>query len=89
MIYQQKILDGTIKIRLDNESFWCCDICNEHHTTIKDRTGKSLAVDHCHTTGEVRGLLCFGCNTALGRFKDDPTLLKNAIKYLQYGKFRK
>lgn len=35
MIYQQKILDGTIKIRLDNESFWCCDICNEHHTLFE------------------------------------------------------
>lgn len=40
-------------------------------------------VDHCHTTGKVRGLLCFPCNTALGHFKDDPTILANAIQYLK------
>lgn len=43
---------------------------------------KSLAVDHCHKTGVVRGLLCSGCNTALGRFHDDPRMLLRAAKYL-------
>lgn len=42
----------------------------------------NLAVDHCHTTGKVRGLLCCQCNHLLGNANDDPTILANAIKYL-------
>lgn len=44
---------------------------------------KKLAVDHCHKTGKVRGLLHSGCNTALGRFGDDPEVLRNAVAYLE------
>lgn len=44
---------------------------------------RSLAVDHCHETGEIRGLLCFACNTAIGKFNHDPALLLLAIRYLE------
>lgn len=44
---------------------------------------KKLVVDHCHTTGKVRGLLCDMCNSGLGFFKDNPESLYNAIQYLQ------
>jgi len=44
--------------------------------------GKRLAVDHNHETGEVRGLLCDNCNTGLGMFKDNPSLLAISINYL-------
>lgn len=44
--------------------------------------GKFFHVDHDHTTGKVRGLLCHRCNTALGLFQDSPAALKLAIKYL-------
>ena len=54
-----------------------CAICNN-----LDRNGRSLAVDHCHTTNKVRGLLCTDCNTALGLFKDNKDLLSSAIMYL-------
>lgn len=44
--------------------------------------GKALAVDHCHSSAKVRGLLCSSCNTAIGLLKDSPGLLRKAIDYL-------
>lgn len=55
----------------------CCAICKEDFVPeVKP------IVDHDHTTGEVRGLLCRQCNSALGFFKDDPELLDKAGRYL-------
>ena len=47
------------------------------------RSGTEPVVDHCHTTGRVRGILCFSCNVALGHAKDDPEILKSMIEYLK------
>ena len=44
---------------------------------------KKLAVDHCHATGKIRGLLCLQCNVAIGHLRDDPELLRRALAYLE------
>ena len=40
-------------------------------------------VDHCHSSGKVRGILCMACNMGLGKFKDDPSRLLSAASYLK------
>jgi len=61
-----------------------CLICGNAETSRNPKTGepRSLAVDHDHETGKIRGLLCTFCNTALGKFHDDVEILKKAIDYL-------
>ena len=61
-----------------------CDICGNVEQSV-DRAGipRRLAVDHCHTTGTIRKLLCSACNKALGGFRDDPELLRKAAAYIE------
>jgi hypothetical protein len=54
-----------------------CKICD-----IEFKNTKDTHIDHCHNTNYVRGLLCNGCNMALGQFYDNVELMNNAIKYL-------
>lgn len=56
-----------------------CAICKIHQKYLKN----TLNVDHCHTTGKVRGLLCSKCNHGLGHFKDSVFILENAILYIK------
>lgn len=73
-------LDDYYKLLKDQNGL--CAICNK--TCARKHR---LAIDHCHTTGKVRGLLCERCNHGLGNFKDNIDSLKNAIKYLENGMF--
>lgn len=63
----------------------CCAICGIHQSKL-DRT---LAVDHCHTTLEIRGLLCTHCNHGIGKFRDNIATLQSAISYLQKSRSKK
>lgn len=57
----------------------CCASCETH----QDQCERTLAVDHCHATGKVRGLLCFNCNAALGLLKDNIDTICKLATYLQ------
>jgi len=54
----------------------CCAICNKHIEI------SNSAIDHNHFTGEFRGVLCKKCNRGLGLFEDSPSILRNALDYL-------
>lgn len=56
-----------------------CGICGGY------QKNKSLAVDHDHETGKVRGLLCGSCNMGIGFLKENEQILRNAIDYLRLG----
>lgn len=62
----------------------CCTICNIKEVDINHGRNTYFAVDHCHVSGKVRGLLCYKCNSLLGFVNDDIETLKNAIKYLEH-----
>lgn len=59
-----------------------CAICRNPFT---GRRGflQARHIDHDHMTGQVRGLLCGGCNNGLGNFRDNPTSLRAAAQYLE------
>lgn len=57
-----------------------CAICGDKFADSQDR---NLNVDHCHTTGKIRGLLCSRCNLTLGKVEDRVDLLLSAIEYLK------
>lgn len=61
----------------------CCAICKDQNTTTRNGKIKRFAIDHCHGTEKVRGLLCSFCNAILGYAKDDISILESAIKYLK------
>ena len=69
--YQEKLVEQDYK----------CPICNKKHDVVA--TKGILVVDHNHATGKVRDLLCHSCNMGLGKFKDDPELLKLAAEYIE------
>jgi len=60
------------------EQHGCCAICG----TDACATGRHFAVDHDHTTGRIRGLLCVNCNQGIGKFKEQTDIMKRAIEYL-------
>ena len=58
---------------------YSCMICG----ITEEELGKKLDVDHCHSSGKVRGLLCNPCNTVLGHARDKIEILEAAAAYLK------
>lgn len=56
-----------------------CAICHQSPSQTK----RTLAVDHCHSSGAIRGLLCSACNIAIGVMQNDPARLRSAASYLE------
>ena len=56
-----------------------CMICGISESEI----GKKLDVDHCHSSGKVRGILCNPCNNMIGHAKDNIAVLRAAAAYLE------
>lgn len=63
-----------------------CAICGSKYANGRNsKSGKNkfFSVDHCHTTGKIRGLLCSSCNRGLGLLGDTEIDLEKALKYLR------
>lgn len=80
---KQRIESYGITVEEHNELFEAqdgvCAICLREEWVV----GRSLAIDHDHATGKVRGLLCGPCNQGLGLLADDIARLQRAIDYLR------
>lgn len=90
--YQKLITNGLLKFSIDDynkilkEQNGCCAICKNPEEMIRKGKIQSLAVDHCHETGDIRGLLCTKCNNGLGFFKDSEEYLNFAALYIKQSK---
>jgi hypothetical protein len=60
-----------------------CKVCGGDGFKLKETQNLLLVVDHCHDTGNVRGLLCHNCNRGIGLLQDSVSNLESAIKYLE------
>ena len=74
-----KLKKSQMRIEQDNK----CFICNN-----KFKNDKDCHMDHDHKTNKIRKLLCRKCNSALGYFKEDASVMRNAINYLNKWKFK-
>ena len=61
------------------EEFYC-KVCDR---TITIQSRRDVNLDHDHTTGDIRGYICNRCNTGLGNFRDNVSILDRAIKWLK------
>lgn len=59
-----------------------CAICKQPPSK-KNNHAMSLHIDHCHTTGRIRGLLCNKCNSGIGFFQESEELVTKAANYLK------
>jgi hypothetical protein len=69
---------------LSDEQGGVCAICGNTEQAVRNNSNvpRNLAVDHSHTSGKVRGLLCTHCNQGIGNFRENPEFMAKAISYL-------
>lgn len=67
-------MDKNKALALVQDRTGLCEICNSE---------VELVVDHNHTTGQVRGMICSHCNSALGYSRESPLILQEIISYLE------
>jgi hypothetical protein len=84
-----RIIDQRFKtLGVTDDQYWSmyhtqagrCGICTRR---LYSKRYKAFCVDHDHTNGRIRGLLCHNCNRALGMFQDDPMTLQRAIEWVK------
>lgn len=89
--YRDKLLQRNYGITIDDYEKILenqgnkCAICGAGERTVEHKANNgmtSFAVDHCHDTNKIRGILCIDCNRGLGLFKDSPEIMKSAYEYL-------
>lgn len=68
--------------RMLMDQAFLCKICRKPETAIYHGKPRTLCVDHCHSTGSIRGLLCHRCNAMVGLAKDDSAVLRRASEYV-------
>lgn len=89
LYYRRKELDRKFGISLEKyqgmleEQGGVCGICCQPETTLRKGKILPLSVDHNHTTGNPRGLLCSACNVGIGLLRESPDLMRKAISYVE------
>ena len=91
--YKYNLTVGDLEEMLKAQNHRCLGCGRRAHSDLvniggekKSRSKLGLVIDHDHNTGEVRGLLCNGCNIALGQCRDDPEVLRALADYLERDK---
>lgn len=69
-------------VKLMESRGWACEICGRE----TESSGRTLAIDHDHSTGDIRGVLCQRCNCAIGLLSENDETLRSAIDYLNRSK---
>lgn len=83
MSHRVKLPKAEYDLMLEKQNF-VCFICKNPEKAKFKKGIKNLAIDHCHASGKIRGLLCQSCNQGIGIFKDSLEYLRAAADYLDY-----
>ena len=75
------LVEEDIRCMMDKQR-GCCAVCDDSLYYPGIARYVTCHIDHCHSTGKFRGLLCKQCNWGIGNLKDNIEILKNAIRYL-------
>jgi len=83
--YQRRYKVGLrwVQEKLDEQG-WKCAICKITPFKMREDHVSGLNLDHCHTTGKARALLCHNCNRGIGLLQDSPEILRAAADYLDF-----